>query len=299
MDKNQLDGLLALKLVADKRNFTAAAKTLRVSPSAISKMIRQLEARLGVTLLTRTTRATSLTEAGERFLSQAGPALELILAAMRDAGSFAEKPAGRLRLNVPQLIYPNFLKAVVASFVKKYPDVTVEIFLENAATNIFERGFDAGIRVSDILAQDMVALKLLGPIRWVAAGAPKYLDKFGRPEHPKDLLSHDCICVGAGDRVYDRWEFKKAGKEFAVQVRGSLIMNDATLALDAALDGLGLLYANENSIIDKVEAGKLEIVLDQYAATSSGIYLYYPQRSQVHPKLRAFIEHVKEYQRLK
>jgi DNA-binding transcriptional LysR family regulator len=293
MDKNQLDGLLALKLVADKRNFTAAAKTLRVSPSAISKMIRQLEARLGVTLLTRTTRATSLTEAGERFLSQAGPALELILAAMRDAGRLAEKPAGRLRLNVPQLIYPNFLKAVVASFVKKYPDVTVEIFFENAATNIFERGFDAGIRVSDILAQDMVALKLLGPIRWVIAGAPKYLDKVGRPEHPKDLLSHDCICVGAGERVYDRWEFEDADKEFAVQVRGSLVMNDATLALDAALDGFGLLYANENAIIDKVEAGKLEIVLDQYAAISTGIYLYYPQRSQVHPKLRAFMEHIK------
>jgi DNA-binding transcriptional LysR family regulator len=299
MDKNQLDGLLALKLVADKRNFTAAAKTLRVSPSAISKMIRQLEARLGVTLLTRTTRATSLTEAGERFLSQAGPALELILAAMRDAGSFAEKPAGRLRLNVPQLIYPNFLKAVVASFTQKYPEVTVELFFENAATNIFERGFDAGIRVSDILAQDMVALKLVGPIRWVIAGAPKYFEKFGRPEHPKDLLSHDCICVGAGDRVYDRWEFENEDKEFAVQVRGSLIVNDATLALDAALDGFGLLYANENAIIDKVEAGKLEIVLDRYAATSAGIYLYYPQRSQVHPKLRAFIEHVKEYQKLK
>ncbi len=299
MDKNQLDGLLALKLIADKRNFTAAAKALRISPSAISKMIRQLEARLGVTLLTRTTRATSLTEAGERFLGQAGPALELILAAMRDAGSLAEKPAGRLRLNVPQLIYPNFLKAAVASFVKKYPDVTVELFFENAATNIFERGFDAGIRVSDILAQDMVALKLLGPIRWVIAGAPKYLDKVGRPEHPKDLLSHDCICVGAGERVYDRWEFENADRKFAVQVRGSLIMNDATLALDAALDGFGLLYANENAIIDKVEAGKLEIVLDQYAAISTGIYLYYPQRSQVHPKLRAFIEHVKEYQKLK
>jgi DNA-binding transcriptional LysR family regulator len=156
MDKNQLDGLLALKLVADKRNFTAAAQVLRVSPSAISKMIRQLETRLGVTLLTRTTRTTSLTEAGERFLSQAGPALEVILAAMEDAGSLAEKPAGRLRLNAPQMIYPNFLKEVVSSFSNKYPDVSVEIFLENAATDIFERGFDAGIRVSDILAKDMV-----------------------------------------------------------------------------------------------------------------------------------------------
>ncbi len=298
MDKNQLDGLLALKLVADKRNFTAAAQALRVSPSAVSKMIRQLETRLGVTLLTRTTRTTSLTEAGERFLSQAGPALELILAAMEDAGSLAEKPAGRLRLNAPQMIYPNFLKEVVSSFSNKYPDVSVEIFLENAATDIFERGFDAGIRVSDILAKDMVALKLFGPIRWVVAGAPGYLDRFGRPKHPKDLLSHNCICGGAGNRVYDRWEFESKGKAFEVQVKGSLILNDLLLVLDATLDGTGLVYTTEDLIIDKVEAGSLEIVLSEYAPTSTGYYLYYPQRSQVHPKLRAFIEHVREYRRL-
>jgi DNA-binding transcriptional LysR family regulator len=299
MDKNQLDGLLALKLVADKRNFTAAAQALRVSPSAISKMIRQLETRLGVTLLTRTTRTTSLTEAGERFLSQAGPALELILAAMEDAGSLAEKPAGRLRLNAPQMIYPNFLKEVVSSFTRTYPDVSVEIFLENAATDIFERGFDAGIRVSDILAKDMVALKLFGPIRWVVAGAPEYLDRFGRPKHPKDLLSHNCICGGAGNRVYDRWEFESKGKAFEVQVKGSLILNDLLLVLDATLDGVGLVYSTEDLIIDKVDAGSLEIVLGEYAPTSTGYYLYYPQRSQVHPKLRAFIEHVKAYQKLK
>jgi DNA-binding transcriptional LysR family regulator len=298
MDKNQLDGLLALKLVADKRNFTAAAQALRVSPSAISKMIRQLETRLGVTLLTRTTRTTSLTEAGERFLSQAGPGLELILAAMEDAGSLADKPAGRLRLNAPQMIYPNFLKGVVSSFSKKYPDVSVEIFLENAATDVFERGFDAGIRVSDILAKDMVALKLFGPIRWVVAGAPEYLDTFGRPKHPKDLLSHNCICGGAGNRVYDRWEFESKGKAFEVQVKGSLILNDLLLALDATLDGVGLIYSTEDLILDKVEAGSLEIVLSEYAPTSAGYYLYYPQRSQVHPKLRAFIEHVREYRRL-
>jgi DNA-binding transcriptional LysR family regulator len=297
MDKNQLDGLLALKLVADKRNFTAAAQALRVSPSAISKMIRQLETRLGVTLLTRTTRTTSLTEAGERFLSQAGPALELILAAMEDAGSLAEKPAGRLRLNAPQMIYPNFLKEVVSSFSNKYPDVSVEIFFENAATDVFERGFDAGIRVSDILAKDMVALKLFGPIRWVVAGAPGYFDHFGRPKHPKDLLSHNCICGGAGNRVYDRWEFESKGKAFEVQVKGSLILNDLLLVLDATLDGAGLVYTTEDLIIDKVEAGSLEIVLGEYAPTSTGYYLYYPQRSQVHPKLRAFIEHVRKYRR--
>jgi DNA-binding transcriptional LysR family regulator len=299
MDKNQLDGLLALKLVADKRNFTAAAEALRISPSAISKTIRQLETRLGVTLLTRTTRATSLTEAGERFLSQVGPALELILSATRDAGRFGEKPAGRLRLNVPELIYPTFLKAVVSSFIKTYPDVSVELCFENAATDIFERGFDAGVRVADILAKDMVAIKLLGPIRWVIAGAPKYFSKFGRPAHPKDLLAHNCIRVGVGDRVYDRWEFESKGKALEVQVKGSLIMNDSLLALDAALDGIGLVYSNEHAILHKVETGDLEVVLGRYAATSAGIYLYYPERSQVHPKLRAFIEHIKECQKLK
>ena len=294
-----MDGLLALKLVADKRNFTAAAQALRVSPSAISKMIRQLETRLGVTLLTRTTRATSPTEAGERFLSQAGPALDAILAAMADAGSLAEKPAGRLRLNVPPAIYPNFLKAIVLSYLDRYPEVSVEICFENAATDIFERGFDAGIRASDILAKDMVALKILGPIRYVVVGSPEYLDRAGLPGHPKHLLSHNCIRVGVGDRIYDRWEFESDGKAFEVQVKGTLIMNDSLLALDAALDGVGLIYSSEDAIVPKVAAGDLEVVLSQYAPTITGWYLYYPQRSQVHPKLRAFIEHVKQHQKLK
>jgi DNA-binding transcriptional LysR family regulator len=295
MDKDQLDGLVAFALVAEKRNFTAAAEALRISPPAISKMIRQLERRLGVTLLTRTTRATSLTEAGETFLQQAGPALDAILSAMNDAGSAADKPAGRLRLNVPQTVYPNFLKPVIASFLEQYPDVAVEIYFENAATNIFERGFDAGIRVSDILAKDVVALKLFGPVRWVVAGAPSYFAQRGRPKHPKDLLAHPCICAGAGSRVYDRWEFESDGKEFEVQVKGPLILNDVLLAIDAAGDGMGLVYSPEEAVRDKLKSGKLEVVLDRYTGTSSGVYLYYPQRSQVHPKLRAFIEHVKGF----
>jgi DNA-binding transcriptional LysR family regulator len=294
MDKDQLDGLVAFALVAEKRNFTAAAEALRISPPAISKMIKQLEKRLGVTLLTRTTRATSLTEAGEKFLQQAGPALEAILSAMSDAGSAADKPAGRLRLNVPQTIYPNFLRPAIASFLQKYPDVTVEIFFENAATNIFERGFDAGIRVSDILAKDVVALKLFGPVRWIVAAAPSYLAKHGRPNHPRDLLAHPCICAGAGSRIYNRWEFESEGKEFEVQVKSPLILNDVLLAIGAAADGLGMVYSPEEAISDKLKSGQLEIVLSQFSAISSGVYLYYPQRSQVHPKLRAFIDHIKK-----
>jgi DNA-binding transcriptional LysR family regulator len=173
--------------------------------------------------------------------------------------------------------------------------VTVEIFSENAATNIFERGFDAGIRVSDILAKDVVAVKLFGPVRWVVAGAPSYFAEHGRPEHPKDLLAHPCICAGAGSRVYDRWEFESDGKEFEVQVKGPLILNDVLLAIDAAVEGLGVVYSPEETISDKLRSGKLEVILDQFTGISSGVYLYYPQRSQVHPKLRAFIDHVKRF----
>src|SRR5690606_2291364 len=216
-----------------------------------------------------------------------------ISAAIEEVGSLGSNLAGRLRLNVPQLIYPNFLKGAVASFVEKYPAVTVELFFENAATNIFERGFDAGIRVSDILAQDMVAIELQGSTRWCVSGSPGYLSRYGYPEHPSDLHAHNCICVGSGDRVYDRWEFEEGGKEFEVQVRGSLIMNDATLALDAAVDGHGLIYSSENAMTDRVAKGELVVVLPQYASHSAGIYLYFPTR-KVHPKLRAFIEHIKD-----
>jgi len=294
MDNAQLDGLLALKLVAEKKNFTAAADEMGISPSAISQIIKQLEARLGVALLSRTTRSTHLTEAGEQFLSQAGPALEQILVALETVGTYAKKPSGILRINTLRLVYPSFLSSLVTSFTKKYPDVSVELFFEDGLTDVVEKGFDAGIRISDILAKDMVAIKLFGPIRFVIAGSPKYLNKMGRPRHPKDLLSHNCIRVRVGDWLYDKWEFEDKGKAFDVQVKGSLIMNDSILALNAAAEGAGLVYATEDAIQDKIKSGKLEIVLNSFAPTSTGYYLYYPQRSQVQPKLRAFIDHMKE-----
>ncbi len=293
MYPDQLNGLLALKVVADKRNFTAAAKMLGISPSAVSQAIKQLEQRLGVALLSRTTRSTSLTEAGERFLNQAGPALDQILAAMEDVGTYAEKPSGLLRLNLPRQIYPSYLAPIIASFITKYPEVTVELFFEDQTTDIVEKGYDAGIRLSDILAKDVVAIKLLGPVRFVTAGSPKYFNKLGRPKHPKDLLSHNCMRVRLGTTLYDRWEYEYKGKEFQVQVKSSLILNDSLIMLDAALDGAGIIYSTEDAIRDEIRSGKLEIVLNQYACTSTGFYLYYPKRSQVLPKLRAFIEHIK------
>jgi DNA-binding transcriptional LysR family regulator len=299
MHLDQLNGLLALKAVADTRNFTAASRLFAVSPSAVSQTIKQLEQRLGVALLSRTTRSTSLTEAGERFLSQAGPALDQILAALEEVSTYAKKPSGLLRLNLPRQIYRSYMAPLIASFTKKHPEITVELFFEDQQSDVVAKGFDAGIRVSDILAKDVVAVKLLGPVRYVTAASPKYLDEMGRPKHPKDLLTHNCICPRLGSGPYERWEFEHKGKEFQVQVKGSLIINDALLMLDAAADGAGIVYSTEAAIKDKVRSGKLEIVLSQYACTSEGFYLYYPKRSQVLPKLRAFIEHIKNENQLR
>lgn len=293
MDTGQLDGLLALKVVAEKRNFTAAAEQLGISPSAVSQIIKQLEQRVGVALLSRTTRSTSLTEAGERFLGLAGPAIDQILSALQSVGDYAEKPSGLLRLNMPKVVYSTYLAPIIPRFCQKYPEVSVEVFLEDEATDMVESGFDAGIRLSDILAKDMVALKLFGPVRFVTAGSPEYFNKAGRPQHPKDLLTHNCMRIRFGrTRLYDHWEFEEGGKEFQVQVKGSLIFNDSLMMQDAAVNGAGILYTVEDAIAENVKAGKLEVVLSEFASSSSGFYLYYPQRSQVQPKLRAFIQHL-------
>jgi DNA-binding transcriptional LysR family regulator len=298
MKQTALDGLLAFRLVAEKRNFAAAAEELGISPPAISKIIKQLERRLGVALLSRTTRSTSPTEAGKKFLSQTGPALDQILGAIGDLGTYAAKPSGLLRLNLPLFSYASYLAPRIASFLSRYPDVSVELFFEDAATDVVAKGFDAGIRDSDILAKDMVAIKLFGPIRFVIVGAPKYFKNKGRPEHPNDLLAHDCIRVRVdADWIYDRWEFEHKGKAFHVQINGSLLINDATHALRAAIDGLGLMYVTQDIAKEHLASGKLEIVLDAYAPTSEGYYLYFPRRAQVQPKLRAFIEHLQKEKR--
>jgi DNA-binding transcriptional LysR family regulator len=294
---DNLSGLVALKVVADKRNFREAADTLDISPSAVSQAIKQLESRLGVTLLSRTTRSTGLTEAGEQFLSQAGPALEQILAAMQNVGTLGKKPSGLLRINLPRAIYRTTFPEIVESFAKKYPEVAVELYFEDTQTDLAKGGFDAGIRSSEIMQQDMVAVKLFGPVRYVVVGSPKYFAKMGVPKHPKELYSHNCIRPRFGTTgLYDRWEFEQKGKEFQVQVKGTLIMNDSNFAVEAAIRGLGLLYTLEASVAEHIEKGRLDPVLESFAATSAGFYIYFPKRSQMLPKLRAFIDHMKEQQ---
>jgi DNA-binding transcriptional LysR family regulator len=294
VNKDDLDGLLAVKLVAEKRSFRAAADDLNVSSAAVSKMIKQVERRLGVALLSRTTRSTSPTEAGARFLEQAGPALEQILMAIKGVGSYAQKPSGLLRINLPRATYQSRIDRIIETFAEKYPEITIELYFEDESSDVVDSGFDAGIRHSDILAKDMIAVKLFGPIRFIVVGSRKYLAKRGRPRAPKDLLAHDCIRLRFGaTSIYDRWEFEHRGRDIQVHVNGSLIINDPLLAAQAAVAGRGLTYTVDNAVEGLVRAGQLEEVLAPYAPESAGYYLYFPQRSQTQPKLRAFVEHVR------
>jgi DNA-binding transcriptional LysR family regulator len=298
MQTDQLNGLIALKVVAEQRNFRGAARTLRVSPSAISQAIKQLEQRLGAALLSRTTRSTSLTEAGAQFLSQAGPGLDKIIQAMENVGTYAKRPSGLLRLNLPRVAYPTLVAPLVASFLRKHPEVTLQLSFDDDLSDVVESGFDAGIRLSETTAKDVVAVKLSGPLSFVAAGSPKYFKALGRPKHPKDLVSHNCIRTQFGDGdVYDRWEFESKGKDLLVQVTGSLVLNDTVLLVNAAVEGTGIIYTTPDWIREEVRGRKLEIVLNEYAAKSDGFFLYYPKRSQVLPKLRAFIDHIAEERR--
>ncbi|MFG1483811.1 LysR substrate-binding domain-containing protein [Halobacteriovorax sp. HFRX-2_2] len=296
MNKDQFDGLIALKVVAEKRSFSAAAEELQVSPPAISKMISSLEEKMGVTLLTRTTRSVSLSQAGRIFLDQAGPAMEQIITAQENAKSFGKSTTGTLKLNMPGVFYPYYISKHIRSFLKKYPDVTIDIFSDDQATDIFDEGFDAGIRIDDILAKDLIALKLFGPVEFVAVASPKYLKENGTPKHPKDLLEHNCVRhrFGSGNNIYERWEFEEKKKEFSVKINGNIILNNSENIREAALSDVGIIYTERGNVQDYIDKGKLVLLLEKYIATSSGYYLYYPHRKHMSPTLRAFIDHMKE-----
>jgi len=291
---DQLGGLIALMKVAEKKSFTIAAAELRVSPSALSQAVKQLESRLGVALLSRTTRSTGLTEAGEKFLQEFGPPLKAVLVAMERIGTYSDRPMGLLRINLPRAAYIAVVHPILQSFKKAYPGITVELYFDDTMTDIVEGGFDAGIRSEELLAKDMTAVRVSHSYNFVVAGSPAYFKSSGRPQTPQDLLSHDCIRYRfESGQYYERWEFEKGKKEFSVEVKGTTIVNDPTSLIQMAVSGLGLIYNTENDLEALIKAGKLETVLDTYWQKSEGYFLYYPNRSQVLPKLRVFIDFLK------
>lgn len=293
MRGSELDGLVAFLTVAERRSFTAAAVELGVSPSAVSQTVRALEARVGVPLLARTTRDVALTEAGRRFLERARPAVGDIRTAFREASSLGERPSGLLRLNVPRAALAPVIEPMLAAFCERHPEVTVEIFVDDRFANIVEEGFDAGIRLGEFVAADMVAVRLTPPFRLVVVGSPDYFARHGRPSRPADLKDHRCINFRQTTRggLY-HWEFTEEGRDIVVAVDGPVIVNEGGIMVEAAAMGLGLAYLLEPATAPLVEAGRLERVLVPYCSDTPGFFLYYPSRHQVMPKLRAFIDAV-------
>jgi DNA-binding transcriptional LysR family regulator len=288
-----LDGVEAFLSVALHRSFRKAAAELGVTPSAMSQAVRALEARVGAALFIRTTRSVGLTEAGGRFLSRAKPAFEELVAASEVARDLGQRPAGLLRLTVPRAVVPILLEPLIASFCQANPEVEVEIAASEELVDVAAGGFDAGIRLGQFIAADMIAVRLTQPFPLVVVGSPEYLRRRGRPERIDDLRQHACLRIRRSNGSIAPWSFVSGNKPIEAIVSGPLIAYDFPTMLGAAVEDLGLAQVPEPIAAGPVKAGKLLRVLDPFAPMAPGVFLYYPSRHQMTPKLRAFIDHVK------
>jgi DNA-binding transcriptional LysR family regulator len=288
-----LDGVEAFLSVAQHRSFRRAAAELGVTPSAMSQAVRALEARIGAALFIRTTRSVGLTEAGERFLSRAKPAFEELVAASAVAHDLGQRPAGLLRLSVPHAMVPILLERLIASFCQAYPEVEVEIAASKELIDLAAEGFDAGVRLGQFIAADMVAVRLTAPFPLVVVGSPEYLRRRKRPERLDDLRQHACLRMRRSNGSIAPWSFVDGNRTVEAIVSGPLIASDLPTMLGAAIEGMGLAQAPAPIAAGPTKAGRLVQVLKPFAPTAPGVFLYYPSRHKLMPKLRAFIDHVK------
>jgi DNA-binding transcriptional LysR family regulator len=288
-----LDGVEAFLSVAQHRSFRRAAAELGVTPSAMSQAVRALEARIGAALFIRTTRSVGLTEAGERFLSRAKPAFEELVAASAVAHDLGQRPAGLLRLSVPHAMVPILLERLIASFCQAYPEVEVEIAASKELIDLAAEGFDAGVRLGQFIANDMVAVRLTPPFPLVVVGSPEYLRRRKRPERLDDLRQHACLRMRRSNGSIAPWSFVDGNRTVEAIVAGPLIASDLPTMLGAAIEGMGLAQAPAPIAAGPTKAGRLVQVLKPFAPTAPGVFLYYPSRLKMMPKLRAFIDHVK------
>ena len=292
--RDDLAGLNALLVVAEKRSFTAAATELGVTPSAVSQTVRALEERVGVRLLQRTTRSVGITEAGARFLARLKPAMAGVQEAFDSLGELRDRPAGLLRLNVPRLAYQQVLAPKLRAFLDAYPDIHLEIHVNDAFVNIVDKGYDAGIRIGEMVEREMIAVRLGPDFRVAVVASPSYFATRAKPKHPRDLHAHDCITYRQKTLggVY-RWEFTENGKDFEIAVEGRLLLDDGDLMVDAAVAGLGLAHVMESSVRELLAQKKLVRVLEPFCTPFPGLFLYYPSRTHLAPKLQAFVDFLK------
>ncbi|WP_408888625.1 LysR family transcriptional regulator [Myxococcus faecalis] len=290
-----LNALNAFLAVARKRSFAVAARELGVSASSLSQSVRQLEARLGVALLTRTTRSVALTDAGRRLLEGAGPSVDQALAALKVAAAEPGEVTGSVKLTVPSIAVHHVLPPMLERFLKRHPRTDVELRVEDAMVDIVAEGLDAGIRMSESLERDMVQVRLSEGYRFVVVAAPEYLERRGVPEKPRDLLSHDCLCIRSNTTgALYQWELERGAKSWRVPVRGPLSSTSFQGLFPLVEQGVGLMYAFEPDVAERVRRGALRIVLEPYAAHVDGFYLYFPSRARVSPALRAFVDVARE-----
>ena len=281
MQRGNLDQLVAFIAVARERSFTAAAAKLNVSQSALSHTIRELEERLGVRLLTRTTRSVSPTEAGERLLRNIGPRLDEIEGEVTAVQEFRDKPSGTIRITATEFAIDTVLLPKLAPVLREYPDIKVEMIVDYGLTDIVAQQYDAGVRSGEQVAKDMIAVRIGPDMRMAVVGAPAYFKKCAEPRRPQELIGHNCINLRlpTHGNVY-AWEFEKGSRELRVRVEGQLTFNGTAQLLNGALAGCGLAYVPEGLVKQHIEKGRLKRVLADWCPPYSGYHLFYPSRRQ-------------------
>jgi len=279
MRREDVGDLVAFLAVARERSFTKAGKKLGISQSALSHTIRGLEERLGLRLLTRTTRSVSPTEAGDRLVASVGSRFEEIQAELEALRELRDKPAGTIRITATENVTSMVLLPRLAGFLAKYPDIHVEIVVDYGLTDIVAERYDAGVRSGEQVAKDMIAVRIAPDMRMAVVGAPSYFEKRALPKRPQDLTEHNCINLRLPIHggIY-AWEFEKGGRELRVRVEGQIVLNAASQMLTAALAGLGLAYVPEDMVHGYIAEGRLRRVLDDWCEPFAGYHLYYASR---------------------
>jgi DNA-binding transcriptional LysR family regulator len=291
MPRPSVNDLVAFIAVANERSFTKAAARLEVSPSALSHTIRGLEGRLGLRLLARTTRNVSTTEAGERLLRAIGPRFDEIESELEALGALRDQPAGTIRISCSDYVADTMLRPRLMPFLRQYPDIKVELVIDNGFTNIVERQIDAGVRLGESLSKDMIAVRIGPDWRFAVVGAPSYFERHSPPVTPRELTDHSCVNIRLPtEGLLYAWEFAKDGKELAVRVDGQFTCNSVLPVLGAALDGLGLAFVPYDLAEAHLASGRLIEVLADWCPYLQGYHLYYPHRRQGSPAFALLVE---------